>query len=257
MSFASFDLSGKVVLVTGGGGGIGLGMAEAVAQAGAGVVVWDRDVQRLESAAATLSAYDVPVGTAVVDVSDESEVASAMADAVAGFGRLDAVFANAGYAIHAPFLEMTAGQWREVLATCLDGVVWTLREATRHMVDRADRGDPGGSLIVTSSVAAIEASPTNEAYSASKAGVLGVVRSLAVEFARYGVRANAILPGWIHTPLTETRVEGLQRIIDRRVPMRRWGTPADFGGLAVYLTSDASAYHTGGSFVVDGGYSIY
>jgi NAD(P)-dependent dehydrogenase (short-subunit alcohol dehydrogenase family) len=257
MSFAPFDLSGKIVLITGGGGGIGLGMAEAVAQAGAGVVVWDRDIDRLEQAKATLSAYGVPVGFADVDVSKESDVGRAMADAVDQFGRLDAVFANAGFAVHAPFLEMTAEQWHEVLSTCLDGVVWTLREATRHMVDRANRGDPGGSLVVTSSVAAIEASPTNEAYSASKAGVLGVVRSLAVEFARYGVRANAILPGWIHTPLTETRIGAMQKIIDRRVPMRRWGTPADFGGLAVYLTSDASAYHTGGSFVVDGGYTIY
>jgi len=117
----------------------------------------------------------------------------------------------------------------------------------------------GGSLAVTASLAAIEGTARNEHYAATKGAVVSLVRGLPVELARHGVRANAILPGWIDTPMTEEMFghEAMQRKVLPRIPLRRWGHPADFGGIAVYLASAASAYHTGDTIVIDGGYAIF
>ena len=120
-------------------------------------------------------------------------------------------------------------------------------------------GDPGGSLLVTSSTSAIHGAPRNQAYASTKGAVLSMVRGLAVEYARYGIRANSILPGWIRSDMTaaaQTWDKFNDQVIGR-VPMRRWGDPEDFSGIAVYLASDASKFHTGDSFVIDGGYTIY
>ena len=136
---------------------------------------------------------------------------------------------------------------------------WTFREASKHMVTRAESGDKGGSLLVTSSVSAIHGAPQNQAYAATKAGVLAMVRGTAVELARYGIRANAVLPGWIATDMTE-RLQNWDAFNEKaigRVPMRRWGEGEDFAGIAVYFASDASRFHTGDSVVIDGGYSIF
>jgi NAD(P)-dependent dehydrogenase (short-subunit alcohol dehydrogenase family) len=154
---------------------------------------------------------------------------------------------------------MTTEKWRRVTTVNLDAVFWTFREAVRHMKERAEAGDAGGSLVVTSSTSAIHGAPRNEAYASTKGGVLAMVRGLAVEYARYGVRANSILPGWIATDMT-AGAQGNDKFNDqviRRVPMRRWGEWADFAGIAVYLASDASRFHTGDSFVIDGGYTIF
>jgi len=127
------------------------------------------------------------------------------------------------------------------------------------MVRRAGAGDPGGSLVVTSSVSAVHGAPRNEAYASSKGAVIAMIRGLAVEQARYGVRANAILPGWIRSDMTagaQSSDKFNERVIGR-VPFRRWGEPEDFSGIAVYLASDASRYHTGDTFVIDGGYTVY
>ncbi|MGZ6038044.1 MAG: SDR family NAD(P)-dependent oxidoreductase, partial [Phenylobacterium sp.] len=159
----------------------------------------------------------------------------------------------------APFDEMTTEKWRRVTTVNLDAVFWTFREAVRHMKERAEAGDKGGSLVVTSSTSAIHGAPRNEAYASTKGGVLAMVRGLAVEYARYGVRANSILPGWIATDMT-AGAQGNDKFNDqviRRVPMRRWGEWEDFAGIAVYLASDASRFHTGDSFVIDGGYTIF
>ena len=129
----------------------------------------------------------------------------------------------------------------------------------KHMVARAESGDTGGSLLVTSSVSAIHGAPQNQAYAATKAGVLAMVRGTAVELARHGIRANAVLPGWIATEMTE-RLQGWDAFNEKaigRVPMRRWGEGEDFAGIAVYFASDASKFHTGDSVVIDGGYSIF
>lgn len=260
MSYPPFDLTGSVALVTGGNRGIGLGMARALAQAGADVVLWGRSAARIGTAAAELSAFGRRVVTRQVDVADEAQVVEGIAAAVQELGRLDSVFANAGTGGTAvPFVESSTDQLRAVFGPNVDGVYWTLRESARHMVQRAQAGDPGGSLVGIASLGAIQGMQRHQAYSSSKGAVLSLLRSTAVELARYGVRANTVLPGWIATDMT-AKAQADARVAEKvlpRIPVRRWGEPADFGGLAVYLASSASAYHTGDSLVVDGGYSIF
>lgn len=260
MAYTPFNLQGKVALVTGGNRGIGFGMAQALAQSGADVAIWGTNAARNEEAAAALAAEGVNAAAWQVDVSKEDEVVTAMADVAATMGRIDAVFANAGIGYGAPsFVEMSTEVYRKVLAVNLDGVFWTLREACRHMVQRAQEGDPGGSLVGLASLAAIEGAARNEAYAATKGAVISMIKSIAVEHARYGVRANAILPGWIATDMTagaQANSAFADKVIPR-IPARRWGQPEDFGGVAVYLASDASAYHSGDLFVIDGGYAIF
>jgi NAD(P)-dependent dehydrogenase (short-subunit alcohol dehydrogenase family) len=260
MAYSPFNLTGKVTLITGGNGGIGLGMADAMAQSGADIVIWGTNEEKNRTAEASLKKHGVRVATFKVDVSNETEVASAMKQSVAQMGRVDTVIANAGIgAASRSFIEMTTEQYRKVLSVNLDGVFFTMREAARHMRERAATGDKGGSLIGIASVAAIEGAARNEHYAATKGGVISMMRSIAVEFARDGVRANTILPGWIATDMTagaQTSPAFTEKVIPR-VPMRRWGEPTDFGGIAVYLASNASAFHTGDTFVIDGGYTIF
>jgi NAD(P)-dependent dehydrogenase (short-subunit alcohol dehydrogenase family) len=260
MSYKPFNLTGKVALITGGNGGIGLGMAEALAQAGAGVVIWGTNETKNKAAETALRAHGGKVLVQKVDVSNEGQITEAMQVAVGQMGRVDTVIANAGIGSPArSFLDITADQYRKVLAVNEDGVFFTLREAARHMRDRASKGDPGGSLIGVASLAAIEGAARNQHYAATKGAVISMMRSIAVEFARDGVRANAILPGWIATDMTagaQASPAFAEKVIPR-VPARRWGQPADFGGIAVYLASDASAYHSGDTFVIDGGYAIF
>ena len=259
MAFGPFDLTGKVALVTGGNGGIGLGLAEGLAQAGASVVIWGTNEQKNRDAEAALLKHGVRVLAQRVDVGHEGEVVAAMAEAVVAMGRIDFVAANAGIGGGGPFAELTTESWRRITAVNLDGVFWTLREACKHMVERAKAGDPGGSLVVTSSVSAIHGAPRNEAYASTKGALLALVRGLAVEYGRHGVRANSIVPGWIRSDMTAA-AQGSDVFNDkviRRVPAGRWGEPADFSGIAVYLASDASKFHTGDTFVIDGGYTVF
>ncbi len=259
MAFTPFDLGGKVALVTGGNGGIGLGMAEGLAAAGAKVAIWGQNPAKNAEAEKTLKALGGEVLVQSVDVTSEQAVVDAVAEVINHFGRLDFCAANAGIGGGAPFHEQTTEGWRRVMTVNLDAVFWTFREAAKHMIDRAEAGDLGGSLLVTSSTSAIHGAPANEAYAASKTAVLGLIRGLAVEYARYGIRANAILPGWITSDMT-ARLQGWDKFNEKvigRVPMRRWGDRRDFAGIAVYLASDASRFHTGDSMVIDGGYTIY
>ena len=117
----------------------------------------------------------------------------------------------------------------------------------------------GGALVGTASLAAISGQPRGEHYAATKGGLISMIRALAVEFARHGIRANAILPGWIETAMTEKALnwDKFRDKVLPRVPARRWGKPGDFGAIAVYLVSDSSSYHTGDTFLIDGGYSLF
>jgi NAD(P)-dependent dehydrogenase (short-subunit alcohol dehydrogenase family) len=234
-------------------------MAEGLAQAGAKVVIWGQNPDKNEAAAAKLKAHGGEVLVQKVDVADEAAVVAGVAEALAKMGRLDFVAANAGVGGGGPFDEMTTDNWRRITTVNLDAVFWTFREACKHMIARAKAGDPGGSLVVTSSTSAIHGAPRNQAYASTKGGVISMIRGLAVEYARHGIRATAILPGWIRSDMTA----GLQawdtfneKAIGR-VPMRRWGEPEDFAGIAVYLASDTARFHTGDSFVIDGGYTIF
>jgi NAD(P)-dependent dehydrogenase (short-subunit alcohol dehydrogenase family) len=259
MAFNPFDLSGKAALITGANGGIGLGMAEGLAAAGAKVAIWGQNPEKNATAETALKAYGGEVLVQKVDVNDEAAVVAGVAEVIKRFGRLDFCAANAGVGGGAPFAEMTTENWRRVTTVNLDAVFWTFREAAKHMIERAQAGDPGGSLLVTSSTSAIHGAPRNQAYASTKGAVLSMVRGLAVEYARYGIRANSILPGWIRSDMTAAaqKWDKFNDQVIGRVPMRRWGDPEDFSGIAVYLASDASKFHTGDSFVIDGGYTIY
>ena len=260
MTYTPFDLTGKVALVTGGNGGIGLGMADALAQAGASVEIWGTNSDKNTRALEQLKAHGTKVSARIVDVSKEENIVAGMQATLAEHGRLDACFANAGMANRwRSFLDIGGEGYRRLMAINLDGVVWTMREACRHMKARAEAGDPSGSVVAVASMAAYWGTPRGEDYSASKAAVISVVNGIAVEFARYGVRANAICPGWVETDMTSAAQESekfTQSVIGR-VPMQRWGKPAEFGGIAVYLASDASSFHNGDAILIDGGYGKF
>jgi NAD(P)-dependent dehydrogenase (short-subunit alcohol dehydrogenase family) len=255
--YTPFDLSGKVALVTGGNSGIGLGMARAMAQAGADIAVWGTNPQKNAAAKAELESTGRRVLALACEVGSEAAVEAAMAETLRVLGRVDGCFANAGVSGRgtSSFLALSAQEWRRVLAVNLDGAFYTLRAAARHMVERGG----GGALVGTASLAAIEGAARNEHYAATKGGLISMLRALAVEFARHGIRANAVLPGWIETSMTAGAIanEKFANNVLPRIPMRRWGTGDDFGGIAVYLLSEASRYHTGDTFLIDGGYALF
>ena len=257
MGYSPFDLTGKVALITGGNSGIGLGMAKAMAEAGADIVIWGTNPAKNQAASEEIGRAGRRVLALECDVGDEAAVEAAFARTLDAFGRVDGCFANAGVpGVHSgPFLAMTSEEWHRVTRVNLDGAFYTFRTAARHMVERG--GD--GVLVGTASLAAIEAAPRGEHYAATKGGIISMVRAMAVEFARYGIRAHSIVPGWIETNMTANAIasDGFRTKVLPRVPMRRWGQGDDFGGIAVYLMSAASRYHTGDTFVIDGGYSLF
>jgi NAD(P)-dependent dehydrogenase (short-subunit alcohol dehydrogenase family) len=171
-------------------------------------------------------------------------------------GRVDACFANAGVGGQGtPMMEMTLQEFRRVQRVNVEGVFLTFRAAARHMAAHGQ----GGSLVATASTAALEGAARNSHYGASKGAVTSYVRALAVELARHRIRVNSILPGWIVTEMTEQALgnDKFAAAVMPRIPARRWGGIDDFGGIAVYLASDASAYTTGEQFVIDGGYTKF
>lgn len=256
-----FDLSNRVAVVTGGNGGIGLGMAEALAGAGCALSIWGRNAAKNAAAVDRLTRLGARAEAQHCDVADAASVEAAFAATLARFGRVDGLFANAGItgASPGPFIDRKAEDWRAVMAANLDGVMHTFQVAARHMTERAKAGDAFGRLVATSSVASVEGAAFNEHYGAAKGAVNALVRALAVELARQGITVNAILPGWIETDMTAGALqnEKFLRNVTPRIPMRRFGQPADFAGIALYLMSAASAYHTGQTLVIDGGYTIY
>ncbi|HAT22688.1 MAG: SDR family oxidoreductase [Dehalococcoidia bacterium] len=255
MPLDSFNLSGKVALVTGGNSGIGLGMAKGLAESGADVCIWGTNIEKNERSQKELSSIGIKSHAIKCDVSSEDQVETSFQETLDIFGKVDSCFANAGAGGGAPFHEFPTDLWRKVMGINLDGTFFTFRAASKHMIERGE----GGRLVGTSSTSAIHGAARNEAYASTKGAMLAMVRGLAVEMARYGITANSIIPGWIETAMTSARV-GDERFEDRvmkRVPIRRWGTPEDFAGIAVYLASDASSYQTGEEFVVDGGYTRF
>jgi len=259
MAFTAFDLAGKVVLITGGNGGIGFGMAEGLASAGADVVIWGTRQEKNQAAAARLKAHGVRVLAQRVDVTQEAEVVDGMRLALAEMGRLDTCVANAGIVGDIkPFTQYSYADWQKVIAINLEGAFFTLREACKHMVARAKTGDTGGSLIGISSIGAIHGAGRTPAYGASKGAMDSLIRSLAVEHARFGIRANSVHPGWVLTDINAKEMQDPKyQALVNRIPVKRFGMPADFAAIAVYLASDASAFHTGDSIMLDGGYTVF
>ncbi len=258
MAYQAFDLTGKVALVTGRNSGIGLGFAEAMAQAGADVCVWGTNPDKNAAALEQLQSHGGKASVQICDVSDPAAVKAAFAETLANFGRVDSCFANAGISgrgDQSNFTDMPVEEWRRVTAVNLDGAFFTLQAAAKHMTER----DGGGRVVGTAYLSAIEGAPRGIHYAATKGALVSMMISLGVGLARYGITANTVMPGWIETPMTEKTFnwDKFEAAVKPRIPQRRWGSKEDFGGVAVYLASDASAYHSGDTFIIDGAYSKF
>jgi NAD(P)-dependent dehydrogenase (short-subunit alcohol dehydrogenase family) len=250
-----FDLTGKTAVVTGGNRGIGLGLAQGLARAGANISLWARDAASSAAAAESLAEHGGEIQTVRCDVSASDQVGAATQQTLERFGRIDAGFANAGFGEAADPLKLELDDFHRVLATNLDGVFLCFQAWGRHMAER----EGGGKLIAISSISALFGTPLQPHYAASKGGVEALVRAYATRLARYDIQANAVQPGWIVTDATAPAVanERFSETVVRRIPARRWGDPEDLAGIAVYLASDASHYHTGDTLRIDGGYTIF
>lgn len=255
-----FDLSGKAALITGGNSGIGLGMAEGLLECGCEVAIWGRNAAKNAAALESLSAYGPKVTASVCDVTDPASVDEAFAQVLSDHGRIDGCFANAGYGAQVTrFDEFEDEEWNRIIDVNLNGAFYVFRNAAKHMRERAQAGDPFGRLVGTSSLAALSGQPRGQHYAAAKGGMVSMVRSLAVEYAKYGVTAHSILPGFVESDLTKDAFS-TQAFADKvmpRVPARRLGVRSDFSAIAVYIMSDASSWHSGQDFIIDGGYSIF
>lgn len=255
-----FDLSGKVALVTGGNGGIGIGMAEGLAKHGAAVVIWGTNEDKNAKAETRLRQWGGAVRSAKVDVSDEAAVKAGVGNIIKEFGRLDTAIANAGISIRRKDLfDISIEDFKKMESINLHGVLFTLREAARHMVERFKAGDPGGSLVAIASTAAIHGAARNEHYGATKGAVVSMSRAMAVELGRYKIRVNSICPGWVRSEMTAGAQswDKFNESVISRVPTGGWADGEDFAAIAVYLASPASRFHTGDTLVIDGGYTIF
>lgn len=257
MGYDGFNLTGKVAVITGGNSGIGLGYARAVAAAGADVSIWGTNPDKNAAALAELAKINPTASAQRCDVSSEEEVEATMAEVIERYGRIDACFPNAGIGTQnqKPFHEHSNEDWFSVIDVNLHGVFYTLRAATRQMVAQ----NQGGTLVLTASGTAIQGAAKGQAYAATKGALIAMMLGLSVEMARYKISANAIIPGWVNTAMTEKLFEW-EKFADTvmaRLPMRRWGTPDDFGPIAVYLMSDSTRWHTGDVIKIDGGFSIF
>ena len=249
-----FDLSGKVAVVTGGNGGIGLGMAEGLAQAGAAVAVVGRNAGKNVSATEKLRAHGVTAISVQTDVTDEEAVA-AMADTVtAELGGIDILINNAGSSVRKRPEELTQEEFQCVMDTNLTSA-FLCSKACYPVMKRAG----GGKILNNGSMLSIFGASFGAAYGSSKGGIMQLTRSQAVAWAPDNIQVNCFLPGWIDTALTKDardQVPGLNEKVYARTPAGRWGTPEDFAGLAVFLTSPASDFITGTAIPVDGGFSV-
>jgi len=250
-----FDLKGRVAIVTGGNGGIGLGMAKGLAVAGATVIVAGRNQEKSGTAVEQIAA--LKAGTArpfAVDVTDEASVNALVAKTVEACGRLDILVNNAGINIRKPPDQLTLAEWREVIETNL-----TSAFLCSHAAYPAMKQAGGGKIINIGSMMSIFGASFTPAYAASKGGIVQFTKACACAWAKDHIQVNAVLPGWIDTELTiraREQVKELHENVLKRTPEGRWGTPDDFRGIAVFLSSAASDFLTGTAIAVDGGYSI-
>ena len=246
-----FDLTGKKAFVTGASRGIGRVIAVALAQAGADVAVAARSEEGLTGTAREVEALGRKAFVFPLDVTRQEDVPSTVTEAVRLLGGLDIVFNNAGGSnFMVPFLDMRISGWEKVMRLNLDATIYVCQAVGQHM-----REHGGGSVINVASVAGLSGAPGLAPYGASKAGVISVTKTLAVEWAQYGIRVNALCPGWTATDLNQNLWGGPDggAATVANVPMRRWARAEEMAGPAVFLASDASSYMTGQVLVVDGG----
>src|SRR4029453_3071127 len=242
-------LEGRVAAITGGALGIGRATALAFAAEGAVVALGDIEHDGAEAVAKEIKAQGGKAMAVRVDVGDAGQVQAFVDEVVAAFGRLDVMFANAGIAHSAPFLEHPEAQWQRVLRVNLTGVFLCCQAAARQMVKQG-----GGRIITTASINAFRGVENLVGYNAAKAGVIELTRTMAVELAGHRIAVNAIAPAQIDTRLTRTLPEDARRRRVQRIPMGRFGEPEEVARAALFLASDEASFVTGHTRAVDGGY---
>jgi len=247
-----FDLGGRHALVTGASSGLGRHFAGTLARAGARVSLCARRADALADTVAAVEAAGGQAHAVVMDVTERASVSAAFAAAQARFGAVDVLVNNAGIAAPGPALDLAESDWDAVIDTNLKGVFLAAQEAARRMAAAG-----GGSIVNIASILGLRVTGGVSAYAASKAGVIQLTRSLALEWARHGVRVNAIAPGYVETEMNAGffETEAGQAMI-RRVPQRRLGRAHELDGALLLLASEAGSYMTGAVVAVDGGHLV-
>ena len=250
----SFDLTGKIAVVTGGNGGIGLGMATGLAQAGADIVIAARNQNKSEAARATLINIGRRCECVEFDARIEASCLAMIAEAKSKFGRVDILVNNAGFTIRSRPEEISVPDFRSIIDTNLTAALVCAQASYPHMKEVG-----GGKIINVASLASFLVLPGMTGYAPSKAGLVQLTRVLASAWAKDNIQVNSVLPGWVDTEMTRNSAQkrpGFTENVISRTPAGRWGAPEDFSGIAVYLASSASNFMTGSEIVLDGGYSF-
>lgn len=251
-------LAGKVALITGAGSGIGRATAEAFAREGASVVVAGRRVQPLDEVVSAIRSTGGSAIAASGDVGDAADAEGLVAATVDAFVRIDVLVNNAGQELVGNVLDTSEEWWDRVQATNLKGVFLVSKAALPHMLRHKQ-----GSIINVASQLAFVGAKNFAAYTASKGGVVNLTRSMALDYAEQGIRVNALCPGAVDTPLLRRQFEdregpqGTLHDLARLHPMGRLGRPEEIAPAAVFLASEESSFMTGGSLVIDGGYTAW
>jgi NAD(P)-dependent dehydrogenase (short-subunit alcohol dehydrogenase family) len=250
----AFSLTGRVSVVTGAARGIGRALTQALAEAGSDVVLLVRDKESVAAAVQDLQELGVTVLAVSADVTDADQVQRAVAEIMDRLGRVDVLVNNAGTCIHRPALEVTPEEWRSVMDVNLDGLWYCSQAFGRQMVTQRS-----GVLVNIGSISAqiVNRPQWQPGYNASKAAVHQLTKSLAAEWAPYGVRVNALAPGYIKTEMAPVDEPQFRQHWIEDAPMRRYAMPAELGPSVVFLASDASSFMTGSVLVVDGGYTLF
>ena len=250
----SFNLSGRVAVVTGGNGGIGLAMAEGLASAGADIVIAARDSKKGAKALTILQGFDVRSMFIQVDVRDPRSISDLVESVVQELGGLHILVNNAGTNDRKQPEEYALEEWQTIIDTNLTSAFVASQKVYPHM-SRAG----GGKIINIGSMMSIFGASFTVPYASSKGGIVQMTKGMACAWAKDNVQVNAVLPGWIDTTLTREarqQVEGLHDRVEARTPAGRWGVPGDLSGIGVFLASSASDFVTGTAIPVDGGYSV-
>ena len=242
---------GKIAIVTGASRGIGRGIALALAEAGATVVCAARDLAKLEAVVAEITAAGGKAQAHGVDVASRESIDALVSDTLAAHSRIDVLVNNAGITRDNLLLRMKAAEWDDVIATNLTSVFAATQAVMKPMLKQR-----AGSIINIGSIVGITGNAGQANYAAAKAGVIGFSKSIAREVASRGIRVNVITPGFIDTDMTQAMPEAAKQAMLATVPLGRTGSPADIAALVVYLASDASAYVTGQTISVDGGFHM-